>query len=216
MRTSLSWATLGFTVLIVGMLAPGAQSQQPAGANATRFGVAVVDVTYIFKNHQRFKAMTDQMRGDVQKAEDALREERQRIANMEEQLKTFKAGTPEYKRLDEQITEQKANFNLEATRQRKDFLEREAQIYYQAYLEVQDAVKYYAQANNIGIVLRFNGDPIEPGKREEVLRGINKAVVFQNGIDITPDILRAVNRGGAPVVPGGNRISNPIPGQPLR
>ena len=31
-------------------------------------------------------------------------------------------------------------------------------------------VKDYAQRNNIGFVLRFNGDPINPNRREDVLR----------------------------------------------
>jgi len=44
------------------------------------------------------------------------------------------------------------------------------------------------------LVLRFNGDPINANKREDVLRAINKPVVYQGGIDITPDILSGVNR----------------------
>jgi hypothetical protein len=79
-------------------------------------------------------------------------------------------------------------------RLRKDFLEREAKVYYQTYLEVVDAVNTYAKRQNIGLVLRFNGEPVDPNRREDVLREINKPVVVQDQVDITPDVLMLLNR----------------------
>ncbi len=73
-----------------------------------------------------------------------------------------------------------AEFKLKMGKLRKDFLEREAKVYYQTYLEVVDAVKYYAKRQNIGLVLRFNGEPVDPNRREDVLREINKPVVMQD------------------------------------
>ena len=70
-------------------------------------------------------------------------------------------------------------------------MEREAKVYYQTYLEVVDAVNYYAKRQNIGLVLRFNGEPVDPNRREDVLREINKPVVMQDQIDITPRRARA-------------------------
>jgi Skp family chaperone for outer membrane proteins len=196
--------------------APAAGGPSP-GQNAPRFGVAVVDVTYIFKNYQRFNAMMNQMKTDVENTEKALAEERKLINQEVESLNgKFQPGTPEFQREDDRITELKTKFNLKMTKQRKEFLDREAKIYYQAHLETNDAVKYYALRHNLGLVLRFNGDPIDPNDRQDVLRAINNPVVFQNGIDITPDVLNDLNRsgGGAPTnpTPGvGQRPANTIP-----
>jgi hypothetical protein len=81
-------------------------------------------------------------------------------------------------------------------------MEREAQVYYNTFLEVSNAVQYYAQQHDIGMVLRFNGDTIDPNNREDILRAINKPVVFQNNVDITPDVLTLLNRGGTPATGG--------------
>lgn len=192
--------------------APAAGGPSP-GQNAPRFGVAVVDVTYIFKNYQRFNAMMNQMKTDVENTEKALAEERKLInAEVESLNGKFAPGTPEFQREDDRITELKTKFNLKMTKQRKEFLDREAKIYYQAHLETNDAVKYYALRHNLGLVLRFNGDPIDPNDRQDVLRAINNPVVFQNGIDITPDVLNDLNRsgGGAPPV-GGTPAVGQVP-----
>jgi Skp family chaperone for outer membrane proteins len=179
-------STVGFTA--------STQAQYPAGANAQKFKVAVVDVSYIFKQHQRFRTTMESMKKEMESTEAELKSDRDRLQQMEDQRGTFNAGSPEYKKLDEELARGMAEFNLKMKRLRTNFLEREAQAYYQTYLEVSEAVKTYATRNDIGIVIRFNGEPANPNSREDVLREINKPVVFQNQIDITPDVLALLNR----------------------
>jgi Skp family chaperone for outer membrane proteins len=186
-----------------------AQAPNAAGANASKYSIAVVDISYIFKNHAKFRTTMENMKKEMDGIEAELKADREKIAQNEQQRNTFNAGSAEYKKLDEEVARQMADFNLKMGRLRKDFLEREAKVYYQTYLEVCDAVKYYAKRQNIGLVLRFNGEPVDPNKRDDVLREINKPVVVQDQIDITPDVLVLLNRDqqttggqqGGPTVP---------------
>lgn len=171
-----------------------AAGPNPRGANAAKYHVAVVDISYIFKNHRRFKATMDSMKQEMDGIEKDLKADREKIAQQEQQRNQYNPGSAEFKQLDEEIARQMAEFNLKMGKLRKDFLEREAKVYYQTYLEVVDAITYYSQRQGIGLVLRFNGDPIDPNKREDVLREINKPVVVQDKIDITGDILVLINR----------------------
>lgn len=164
------------------------------GANAQKHGVAVVDVSYIFKQHKKFRATMDSMKKEMETTESELKADRDKIGQQEEQRNTYQPGSPEYKKADEELARNMAEFNLKMTRLRKEFLEREAKVYYQTYLEVGAAVKYYAEHHDVGLVLRFNGEPVDPNRREDVLREINKPVVFQNQVDITPEILALLNR----------------------
>ena len=180
-------------VSVVGF-ASSAEAQNPAGANASKHGVAVVDISYIFKKHDRFRTTMESMEGEMEATEAELKGDRDKIAQLEQRRNTYNAGSAEYKQIDEDLARQMADFNLKMTRLRKEFLEREAKVYYQTYLEVNDAVKYYATQQHIGLVIRFNGEPVDPSRREDVLREINKPVVFQNQVDITPDIIALLNR----------------------
>jgi Skp family chaperone for outer membrane proteins len=172
--------------------APGGPN--PAGANASKYNIAVVDISYIFKKHERFKSTMEQMKKEMETIENELKADREKIAAQEQQRNTFNVGSAEYKKMDEDIARQMAEFNLKMGKLRKEFLEREAKVYYQTYLEVVDAVKYYAKRQSIGLVLRFNGEPVDPNRRDDVLREINKPVVVQDQIDITPDVLALINR----------------------
>src|SRR4051812_3880604 len=190
-----------------------ANGVNPAGANASKYNIAVVDISYIFKKHERFKATMEQMKAEMEKIEGELKADREKIAAQEQQRNQFNQSSAEFKKMDEDIARQMAEFNLKMGKLRKEFLEREAKVYYQTYLEVVDAVKYYAKRQGIGLVLRFNGEPVDPNRRDDVLREINKPVVVQDQIDITPDVLVLINRdqsGGQPAGQIGTQATRPV------
>lgn len=209
-------------VAVFGLLSiavqPGqAQQQQAApGGNAGRYGIAVVDISFVFKNYPQFTSQIEALKKEMETADGALKQDHDRIVALEEQRNTMKPGTDQFKQLDEQLAQQKAQFSIKQGTVRRDFLEREAKIYYQTYSAVSDAVKHFAQQQNIGMVLRFNGDQIDPNQREDVMRAIMQPIVFQNSIDITPDVLlvlgvdvRAKPAVGAPATatrPTGTRV----------
>jgi Skp family chaperone for outer membrane proteins len=172
--------------------APPAQAPQ-LSANVTKYGIAVVDISAIFKRHARFKATMDSMKAEMEKIEAELKADRETITKAEAHRNTYNVGQPEYKRADEEVARMMAEFQLKMGRLRKDFMEREAKIYYQTYTEVVQAVNFYAKRNNIGLVLRFSGEAIDPNRRDDVLREINKQVVMQDSIDITLDVLMLLN-----------------------
>ena len=196
MKTRLHQAAATAVLVSVVGLTSLAQAQNPAGANAPKHGIAVVDISYIFDNHQRFRAAREQIKKEIEAADGQVKADQARLAQLKDQRDTYNVGSPEYKQLDEELARNLAELNLKMQKLRNDFVEREAKVYYQTYLEVADAVKYYAQRHNIGLVVRFNGARVDPNRREDVLREINKSVVFQNQIDITPDVLALINRDG--------------------
>jgi Skp family chaperone for outer membrane proteins len=109
-------------VSVVGS-ASSAEAQNPAGANASKHGVAVVDISYIFKKHDRFRTTMESMKGEMEATEAELKGDRDKIAQLEQRRNTYNAGSAEYKQIDEDLARQMADFNLKMTRLRKEFLE---------------------------------------------------------------------------------------------
>lgn len=198
-------------LLTVAVAAHAQQAANPAGANAAKFGIAVVDIPYIFKNYSRFRSTSEAMKKEMETIDANVKAERASIAQAEQQRNSFNAGTPEYKKADEELARMMAEFQLKTSKLQKDFMERQAKLYYQTYLQVVEAVNMYAKSQNIGIVLRFNGEEVDANKREDVMRDINKQVVFQNNIDITPDVLMLLNSGTQQAQQRPAGASNTVP-----
>ena len=124
-------------------------------------------------------------------------------------------GTPDYQALDEDITRSKANLAVTVQRQRNDFLQREAQIYNTVYQEILQATDYFCKQNSVDLVMRFNGDQVDPQHPESVLTFINRPVVwYQPGVDITPIILKDLNRTPINPAPADGR-GGPVTQRPL-
>jgi outer membrane protein len=195
------------TVAAAFVAAP-AFAQAPAAAAAPRASgspaahTAVIDVGYIFKNHARFKTAMDKMKDEVLAAENSLKAERDRINGLMEQLKGFNVGTPEYKKLEAEVAKAQGDFNVSAQLQKKDFMDREANVYKQVYAEIEQAVSQFARQHGIAVVHRFDGDPVDSTDRNRILGNITRPIVYHDPqIDITPDVLRMLNAtpvAGAP------------------
>jgi len=201
----LSFSLIGSQAVAQGVPARQPVAMQPGSAP----NIALLDVSYIFKNHPRFKAMMEEMKSDVEQAETNVNKERDTLRKLVEQLDTFRKGSPDYKAMEEEIARKEADLTVKVQLQRKDFLQREARIYHTVYQEISQEVDYYCANKGIDMVLRFNGDPVDVDKPDSVLSYINKPVVwYDKSRDITPIILDAlIKRGGAPAA--GNQLGRP-------
>jgi Skp family chaperone for outer membrane proteins len=185
------------------MAACSAMTAQAQGTAPPRPTVAIIDLSYVFKNYSKFNELTANMKRQVEAADAQLKGRQEELKAIAKQFSELPLGNPERDKLEEQATEMDASIKVEVANQRKDFLRQEAQIYYNVYREVQDTIKRYCDQNGIVLVMRFNGEPPDPNNPQEVMQDLNKAVVYYHrAIDITFPIKEALEQthgGGTPV-----------------
>lgn len=183
-------------LLVGGFLVNSAGAQAPAAGGPPAPGLVVLlDVTALIKDNAHLKAMMADMQRDVTKAEDAFRKERDQVRALTEELKDMRAGTPEYKAKEEQITKGGTDLNVKIQLQRKEFMQRESKIYYAVYQEIWQEVEYFATNNNISMVLRTTSEPVDVEKPDDILREMNKPVIWSaKGLDITQYIKQQLQR----------------------
>jgi Skp family chaperone for outer membrane proteins len=177
--------------------------------------IALIDVGVIFKNHSRFKAFMADLQADAERAEAQIKKEKDTIRGLAERLNDYRSGTPEYKDLEEQIAKRQADLSVQVQLQRKEFLGREAKVYNMIYQEIWQEVNAYAAANGIAAVFKFNSEQPDPEKPEEVIRDLNKPVLWSaSNLDITPVILESLNRRSLPSADNRGRVPFPSKPQP--
>lgn len=193
--------------------APGAPAARPAAPavpalSGTR--VAVIDVAHIFKNHIRFNGMMNDIKKDIEDFEAVVRNEQKKFNAMREELVQFKPSSIEYKQKEEELARMQSDLQVKVGLKRKEFLEQEAAVYYRVYREVEQSVGLFSQRNSIGLVLRYNGDDMKQDDRASVLQGVNRAVVYQQNLDITEFVLADLNRGQVAPAPAPGTTGGPV------
>lgn len=208
MKTYLLPAVVAALCTTTSLCASKAQAQQAPGAAAAAApraasgpAVAVVDLNKIFKDHAKFQSMKEDMKRDVDQAENEVKLMRDEIQKLAQQLEDRKPGSPDYKELESQLASRQAQLQAKVQLLKKDFMLQEAKIYHQIYREVNDEIRSYADRMGISMVLRISDDPIDENDPQAVLEELKKSVVHHHpSVNITPVILSVINRryGAAP------------------
>jgi Skp family chaperone for outer membrane proteins len=174
--------------------------QPPAQVSGTR--VAVIDIPHIFKDHPRFKASIDQIKVEVTQFEATVQTSQEKLRAIRNTLAQFEVGSPDYKRVEEQMAQGTSDLQVKMTLKRKDFMEREAKAYFNAYREIEYHVQDFCVRNGFSLVLRFNQTDMDQQNLESIRQGVNRAVVYQRNLNITDLILQRLKQGSAPQAVG--------------
>ena len=186
-----------------------ARSGSPQGAH---HGIAVVDITYILDHHPRLKADMEAYKRDFENTGAGFKKEQEALVKKAEGLKALKPGSPDFKKLEEELAQKESDLKVKAALGQKEFAERESKMYLRAYQEVAAVIRQYAERHNISLVLRFSGAPADPNNRDAVRAELLKTIQYSHrDIDITDPILAELGRAGATATPQNNPARNPPP-----
>ena len=91
------------------------------------------------------------------------------------------------------IETRQAALRTEARQKEQELLNREAGIYYDTYRVMQTVVTEIAKQNNIALVLRYDSSEINQASRPEVIKGVNRTVVYHKNLDLTKMVSETLN-----------------------
>ena len=153
--------------------------------------IAVVDVAYIFKNHEAIKAQVAAVEAELKAYDQELSGKRDELKNAASELKTFKVGSPEYAAAEENVAGMESKLRLEMARKRKEISDAEAKIYFDNYQRISAGVKYLANHYKINLVLRYNSEEMDLEQGESVIRGVMKNIVYHDeALDMTKGVMQ--------------------------
>lgn len=156
-------------------------------------GIAMIDLGDVFKNSRKFQRDMEQMKRDLEEREAYYRKKMLEVNELVEQLDELDFGSEEYRRLEEDIEKLRYGVMESMSFRNKDFILAESRIYFDAYQSIIDAIREYAEAHQIGLVLRFRREPMDRHNANSVMKGVNSKVIYHTLPDITDEIIRRLN-----------------------
>ena len=158
-----------------------ALSDEPEPADRPhRVPVAVIDIAKVFKDHRRFGEQMAGIKGEIEDFEQYVRARQSEIAGL-------KSDQPE------KAAALEKDLSSEIALKRKLFLDQEADVYFEVYSQIETHAGQVCRERDVGLLLRYNSDPMLKGDRASVLQGVNRAVVHCRVPDLTDDVLDIAN-----------------------
>lgn len=175
----------------------GQLTPQPVAGAGTR--IAVLDVRRVFQEHEGFKARMQSIETDVKTLEQQMSQMQQTVVAEQKALRQLQIGSPQHDQGTASLAKRVSDFRVNERLQRKDILEKESQIYYGTFQEIERAVAQVCQRYQIQLVVRYDSRKLNPVDRSSVLAGVNRSVVWQSPqLDITNHVLQLLNGPSAP------------------
>lgn len=200
----------------VGLLAVAKLSaQRPQASHPPTNGTVLVDMSAIMKRSARFNESMEQLKKQYEVKAEELKRDGERGNQLAEELRKLPSSDPQRKKLEQQILQMRADFELKGKKVTNDIRDSESKIIQGLLGELRRELKRYGRAKGVQLILRHDPTPPELTDPRMIMQEIHKPIVYQSGSDVTSAILGALNRGAPPA--GAPRTSRtPAPSRPVR
>lgn len=193
MRSTFSKIVLSALVTVVAFSFNTASAQEGKQSGI----VAVLDVAKVFKENRDFeskmqsiKSTADQLKASIQQKQEAIKQE---AAGLQQ----YEVGSPERNQMEAELVQKQAKLRTEAHQAEVDLLSKEAGVYYDTYQQMQSILSSLSNEYGISLVLRFDSEKVDANNRGEVIKGVNRAVVYQQGLDLTTMVIEKMSNNVA-------------------
>jgi len=163
-----------------------------AGGGGGAGWVVVLDVAKVFKANAEFDTKMKQIKSEAEQYQASFKAEQEKLQLDAQQLQGMEANSDQRFQLEGQLEQRSTALKTKARQAETELLTKEAQAYYETYQRMQKVVGSMAEQHGIVMVLRFDSEEIDPNNRADVIKGVNRAVVYHKQLDITDEVIRAM------------------------
>lgn len=156
----------------------------------TEPSIATVDVSYIFKNYKPVAEKLIPLRADVQELEKTIQLRQLEIDTIQRKLQT--GGGEDRDKLQLQFAKLSTELRLFVEKERQTLTRRELAIQTMVYKEVQAEVAKIAKERGLKLVIVRPRGSLESQDLSEVNRTLNQLVIYEDGLDISDEVLKAM------------------------
>jgi Skp family chaperone for outer membrane proteins len=147
----------------------------------------------VFRASVDFEDQRAELKEKIAAAEAIASSFQSKLEELQQQLELVESGSDDEKDLRRRHKAKTAEFEDYRREQSGKFLKAESTIYRGIYEMVAAEISKYSREHNIDLVMRANLGPIEETDPQKPLENLNRQVVYENGLDITDDIIAAIN-----------------------
>ncbi|HEY2416256.1 MAG TPA: OmpH family outer membrane protein [Pirellulaceae bacterium] len=178
------------SLLAVFVLATWAISPLPA---ADPLPIALVNIDRLLKDYKPLNDKLDPLKAEAKEVENAIQVRQAELETVGNQLRQVLPGSPDQQRLQIQLVKMQGDFQRFVAESRNKLQNKEATTYLAFFRQLDAEISKYSKANGLKLVLRQSTTSLDDGQSlQDVFKALNRQIFYEDGIDITDPILKAL------------------------
>jgi Skp family chaperone for outer membrane proteins len=156
--------------------------------------IAILNMDRVFKTHQPLLDQLAPAREEAKALQEKVQLRQAEIETVANQIRKAEPGSPDFQRLQGQLLKLNGELQQMAQAGQQTIQKKETTIYLAFYRILDEEVAKYAKAKGLKLVLRQQESSLdEKQPLQEILKSLNRSIIYQDGLDITDDILKALD-----------------------
>ena len=160
---------------------------------ATERDIAVVDINKVFASHKALQAKNEELRHEHQIAQEKGKAFLETGKQLQDELKRHKPGTGEHNRIAKELQEKADAWKKFGEETQKRLNEQNLANLLSTYQLINEEIQRIAEARQFRLVINFSSEPVDQKDTAKATLILNRQILYQNGLDITEDVIQAVN-----------------------
>lgn len=190
-------AYAGVSVVLAGLLGfTWAQGRGALSADEPRpmtQDIGVVDMIKVYENHKGFQKRSEDFKQASLKAQQKLKTIADAGQKLKDELAGQKPGSAEFARIQKELAEKGNEFQRVQKEQAEQLQKEQTEAISVTYKDIVEEIQRIAEKRGLRLVLRSQGDVTETLNPQKLAESVNRQVLYQNGLDITDEVLQAFN-----------------------
>jgi len=175
-------------LFVVFFAAPILAQEKPAD-----LPIAVINLDQVFNGYKKHAERLAPIRDAVKELDESVQVRQVELETTLNQLRKATPGSPEQIRLNGQAVKLQNDMRVYVEQERQKLQKREAGVLVATQRDVDEQIKKLCKDRGLKLVLRQYNPPDENQPLQEIVKNLNRDVIFQDGLDITQDVLKVLN-----------------------
>jgi Skp family chaperone for outer membrane proteins len=155
--------------------------------------IAVVDLNKVIAAHKRAQALNDDLRREAERNQEELKALIDAGQKLKAELDAAKKGSAEFQRIEQEMRKKAEAFKKLQEESQRKLNEANAANLMAIYKEINDEVARIAESRGFRLVMNFSSESLDQKDPQKRMMILNRQVLYQNGLDITDDVIGAFN-----------------------
>jgi Skp family chaperone for outer membrane proteins len=160
--------------------------------------IAILNMDRVLRTHQPLLDQMKPLQDEEKKLQETVQVRQAEIETVAAQLQKTPQGSPEFLRLQMQAVKLQNELRQYAATEQQALQKKQLAVLVAFHRTLEDEVTKYAKDKGIKLVLRQQDNSLDDNQPlAEILKSLNRGIIYQDGLDITDEILRALSARAA-------------------
>lgn len=163
------------------------------GAQAADPPVGIVNLDKVVKDHKPFQDKLNPLKDEAKDLEKKLQVRQAEFDKVVADLRRAAPGSPESARLQQTAGKLQGDLQQFVNTEKGNLQKKELALYVGFYKQIDAEIAKYAKAKGLKLVIRDQETTLEENQSvNDLAKALSRTVLYQEGLDITADILKAL------------------------